>query len=39
LRFDDPTPGDEDSSPLSAWAYIGPGNEVEAMFMSGHEQK
>jgi inner membrane protein len=37
LRFDDPQiPGRD---PLSAWAYIGPLNEVEAMFMSGHEQK
>jgi inner membrane protein len=25
-------------NPLAAWAYIGPRNQVEAMFMSGHEQ-
>jgi inner membrane protein len=36
LRFGNPG---SDSNPLGAWAYIGPGNEVEAMFMSGHEQK
>jgi inner membrane protein len=34
LRFDR---GDNDT-PLSAWAYVGPGNHVEAMFMSGHQQ-
>jgi inner membrane protein len=40
LRFDRfPGAGDEDRNPLAAWAYIGPGNEVEAMFMSGHRQK
>jgi inner membrane protein len=40
LRFDRiPGMGDEGSNPLAAWAYIGPDNEVEAMFMSGHEQK
>lgn len=40
LRFDR-TPGmsDPGGNPLSAWAYIGTNNEVEAMFMSGHEQK
>ncbi len=37
LRFYDPA--DQSQSPLGAWAYIGPGNVVEAMFMSGHEQK
>jgi inner membrane protein len=36
LRFD--TPG-EGRNPLGAWAYIGPDNEVEAMFMGGSEQK
>lgn len=38
LRFDTLSSG-EGGNPLAAWAYIGPGNEVEAMFMSGHEQK
>ena len=37
LRFYDPA--DQSRSPLGAWVYIGPGNVVEAMFMSGHEQK
>jgi inner membrane protein len=37
LRFDDP--GNQGRNPLAAWTYIGSGNEVEAMFMSGHEQK
>lgn len=36
LRFFDPGTG---ATPLSAWAYVGPGNEIEAMYMSGHEQK
>jgi inner membrane protein len=36
LRFFDPGTG---GNALGAWAYIGPGNEVEAMYMSGHEQK
>jgi inner membrane protein len=27
------------NAPLSAWAYIGPGNQVEGMFMSGSEQE
>ena len=40
LRFDDVGVGSSGGgNPLAAWAYIGPGNEVEAMFMSGHEQK
>jgi inner membrane protein len=26
------------SGALSAWAYVGPGNEIEGMFMSGKEQ-
>ncbi len=25
--------------PLSGWVYVGPGNEIEGMFMQGHEQK
>jgi inner membrane protein len=36
LRFFDPASGGD---PLGAWAYVGPGNEIEAMYMSGHEQK
>lgn len=40
LRFDHiPGVGNGSGNPLAAWAYIGPGNEVEAMFMSGHEQR
>jgi len=40
LRFDDMGfGGGEGGNPLAAWAYIGPGNEVEGMFMSGHQQK
>ena len=38
LRFDRDPGATDGSNPLAAWAYIGPGNEVEAMFMSGHEQ-
>ena len=38
LRFDRNPGATDGSNPLAAWAYIGPGNEVEAMFMSGHEQ-
>jgi inner membrane protein len=44
LRFDYPAMSFSGSSdpdqagPLSAWVYIGPGNEVEEMFMSGREQ-
>ena len=26
-------------NPLGGWVYVGPGNEVEAMFMGGREQK
>lgn len=37
LRFDNI--GSEGRNPLEAWAYIGAGDEVEAMFMSGMEQK
>lgn len=36
LRFYNPITGRD---ALSAWACVGPGNHVEAMFMSGHEQK
>jgi inner membrane protein len=32
-------PGRSNTSPLSGWVYIGPGNEVEAMLMNGREQK
>lgn len=39
LRFEDLRFGRSDTdTPLSAWAYVGPGNHIEAMFMSGHEQ-
>lgn len=38
VRFD-VIPGNEDSDVLSGWVNIGPGNQVEAMYMSGHEQK
>ena len=38
LRFN-LIPGSEDNDVLSGWVYIGPGNQVEAMYMSGHEQK
>jgi inner membrane protein len=40
LRFDH-VGGAEDESrnPLEGWAYVGPRDEVEAMFMEGHEQK
>lgn len=36
LRF--ASVGDDADSPLSASVYVGPGNEIEAMFMSGHRQ-
>jgi inner membrane protein len=40
LRFDDAqSSAGSGRNPLAAWAYIGPRNEVETMFMSGHEQK
>ncbi len=40
LRFYDMGLGSDHSGPpLAAWAYIGPNNQVEAMFMSGHQQK
>lgn len=42
LRFDYPAlglGGARSSNPLGAYVYIGPGNEVEGMFMSGKEQK
>ena len=32
-------PGSSKSPPLSAWVYVGPGNEVEAMIMNRQEQK
>ena len=32
-------PGSAKSPPLSAWVYVGPGNEVEAMIMNRREQK
>jgi inner membrane protein len=38
LRFDRNPGATDGSNPLAGWVYIGPGNEVEAMFMSGHEQ-
>ena len=42
LRFDYPAiglSGARGSNPLGAYAYIGPGEEIEGMFMSGKEQK
>ncbi len=38
LRFT-PPPGSERTQPLSGWVYVGPGREIEAMIMSGREQK
>ena len=38
LRFDQ-IPGREGSTVLSGWVYIGPRNQVEAMYMNGREQK
>lgn len=38
LRFDQ-IPGRENGDVLSGWVYIGPQSEVEAMYMSGREQK
>ncbi len=31
--------GSGNRSPLGAWVYVGPGNEIEGIFMSGKEQK
>jgi inner membrane protein len=42
LRFASPALGmgsARSRNPLGAYAYVGPGNEVEGMFMSGKEQK
>ncbi|HEX5236239.1 MAG TPA: metal-dependent hydrolase [Silvibacterium sp.] len=40
LRFDRlGASGDENNRPLSAWEYLGPSDEVEAMFIGGREQK
>lgn len=39
LRFDRIGLGNQDGNPLAAWEYLGPQDEVEAMFMGGHEQK
>ena len=38
LRFATP-PGSGKAPPLSGWVYIGPGEEIEAMVLSGREQK
>jgi hypothetical protein len=38
LRFDRTGMDNESGNPLTGWEYIGPGDEVEAMFMSGHQQ-
>lgn len=40
LRFDNlaSESGDGNGTILAGWAYVGPANEVEAMFMGGHEQ-
>jgi inner membrane protein len=37
LRFVDP--GNPAGDALSAWVVVGPGDRVESMYMSGHEQK
>jgi inner membrane protein len=41
LRFSDSPklPGNSKAPPLSGWVYIGPDREVEAMILSGREQK
>ncbi len=38
LRFDR-VPGSGSRDVLAGWVYIGPGNQVEAMYMNGREQK
>ncbi len=38
LRFGYAALGSDRESPLSGWVYVGPQNEIEGMFMSGHEQ-
>jgi inner membrane protein len=38
LRYD-LIPGHQNNDVLSGWVYIGPGNQVEAMYMNGREQK
>jgi inner membrane protein len=38
LRFNRNLSMSDGSNPLAAWVYVGPGNEIEAMFMSGHQQ-
>ncbi|MFZ0663505.1 MAG: metal-dependent hydrolase [Acidobacteriaceae bacterium] len=38
LRFD-LIPGSENRNVLAGWVYIGPDNQVEAMYMGGREQK
>jgi inner membrane protein len=30
---------DDRNPPLSGWVYVGPQNEIEGMFMNGHEQR
>ncbi|MGB6133810.1 MAG: metal-dependent hydrolase [Acidobacteriaceae bacterium] len=39
LRFGYASPGSGGEPPLSGWVYVGPQNEIEGMFMGGHEQK
>lgn len=38
LRFD-LISGNESPSVLAGWVYVGPGNQIEAMYMDGQEQK
>jgi inner membrane protein len=43
LRFDDLrfdfVPGEESRDVLSGWVYVGPANQIKAMYMSGRKQK
>ncbi len=39
LRFSGGAPGTKRNPALSGWVYVGPGNAIEGMFMSGREQK
>ncbi|MFP5230126.1 MAG: hypothetical protein ACLGXA_21110 [Acidobacteriota bacterium] len=39
LRFGYQSLGSRQRTPLSGWVVVGPGNEIEGMYMSGKEQK
>ena len=39
LRFGYRPLGSHENAPLSGWVMVGPQNEVEGMYMQGHEQK